>query len=39
VLVSDAGAEAITKPLDWPYKRVKLENRAFDVPDLLQRDE
>jgi Xaa-Pro dipeptidase len=39
VLIGEQGAEAITPPLNWPFKKVKIDNRAFDIPDLLQRDE
>ncbi len=37
VLVTDAGAEPVTPPVDWPYKRARVQNRPFDVPDLLVR--
>ncbi len=37
VLVSEGGPVTVTPPEEWPYKRIKLQDRAFDVPDVLAR--
>ena len=38
VLVGIDGADPITPPEDWPFKRVMLRGRAHDIPDLLTRE-
>jgi Xaa-Pro aminopeptidase len=35
VLVTAAGAEAITPPTEWPFKRITARGYTADVPDLL----
>lgn len=37
MLVAEDGPIAVTPPEDWPFKRIKLSDRAFDVPDVLVR--
>jgi hypothetical protein len=37
VLVSADGAVPVTPPAGWPFKRVKVKDRAFAVPDVLVR--
>jgi Xaa-Pro aminopeptidase len=39
VLVTATGAEAITPPIDWPFKRVTVRGTTSDVPDLLIRSD
>jgi hypothetical protein len=38
VLVSESGPVAMTPPEGWPYKRVRIQDRVCDVPDLLVRE-
>ena len=38
VLVADHGGQAVTPPSNWPFKRIKIQERTFDVPDLLVRE-
>ncbi len=38
VLVSDAGPVPVTPPEGWPFKRVRVQDRTCDVPDLLVRE-
>ena len=35
VLVSPRGAEPMTPPEDWPFKRVKVGPQTCDIPDIL----
>lgn len=35
VLVTADGAETVTPPTDWPFKRVLIRGRTYDVPDIL----
>jgi len=35
-LVSEQGAIALTPVMNWPFKRVRLNNHDFDIPDILQ---
>jgi hypothetical protein len=37
VLVAEGGPVAVTPPVEWPFKRIKLQDTAFDVPDVLVR--
>ena len=38
VLVTPQGAEGVTGPQDWPFKRVRITGgTAFDIPDILIR--
>ncbi len=37
VLVSEGGAEPITPPDGWPYKRITIVGHGHDVPDVLVR--
>jgi Xaa-Pro aminopeptidase len=37
VIVTPTGAESVTGPENWPFKRVKLRAGTFDVPDVLAR--
>jgi hypothetical protein len=39
VLVGDDGPVAVTPPEGWPFKRVRIQDRVYDVPDLLVRQE
>jgi hypothetical protein len=36
-LVSANGADCITPPEDWPFKRVSVHGRTHDIPDMLIR--
>jgi len=38
VLVADHGGQAVTPPTNWPFKRIKIQDRTFDVPDVLVRE-
>ncbi len=38
VLVGMDGADPITPPEDWPFKRAVIRGRTYDIPDLLVRD-
>ena len=29
---------AVTPPEDWPFKRIRIDDRVFDVPDVLVRE-
>ena len=35
VIVRPDGGEPVTAPTDWPFKRVLIRGKAFDIPDLL----
>ncbi len=35
MLVSDAEPIAVTPPDGWPFKRIRIRDHAYDVPDLL----
>ena len=37
VLTADGGAEPITPPNGWPFKRITIAGRSHDVPDVLVR--
>ncbi|QEL13687.1 M24 family metallopeptidase [Limnoglobus roseus] len=37
VIVDQYAALPVTPPEGWPFKRIKLRERVFDVPDLLVR--
>ena len=37
VLVTAAGAEPVTPPIDWPFKRITVRGTTCDVPDVLVR--
>jgi hypothetical protein len=37
VLVSADGPVPVTPPDGWPFKRIKVKDRPFDVPDVLVR--
>lgn len=37
VVVGPYGADAMTTPDGWPYKRVSIAGRAYDVPEVLVR--
>jgi Xaa-Pro dipeptidase len=39
VLVGEAGPVPVTPPEGWPFKRVRMQDRTSDVPDLLVREE
>ncbi len=38
VLIEADGPVPVTPPEGWPFKRVKLQDRTSDVPDLLVRE-
>jgi Xaa-Pro dipeptidase len=40
VLVTADGPRPVTPPdlALWPYKRIKLKERSFDVPDVLVKE-
>src|SRR5262249_62420380 len=38
VIVAPDGGELITPPEDWPFKRIAIRGRSFDVPDVLVRN-
>ena len=35
VIVRADGGEPITPPADWPFKRVLIRGKSFDIPDIL----
>lgn len=37
VVVGPYGADAVTTPDGWPYKRISIGGRAYDIPDVLIR--
>jgi Xaa-Pro dipeptidase len=37
VVVTPAGAEAVTPPDDWPFKRITVAGRGYEIPDALVR--
>jgi hypothetical protein len=37
VVASDAGGDSVTPPDGWPFKRVTISGRGYDIPDLLVR--
>jgi Xaa-Pro aminopeptidase len=37
VVVRDDGPECVTAPYDWPFKRVTVRTKSFDIPDILVR--
>jgi hypothetical protein len=37
VTVSPDGPRPVTGPENWPFKRIRIRDRAVDVPDLLVR--
>jgi len=37
LLVTPSGGETVTPPTDWPFKRIKLFDRNYDIPDILVR--
>ena len=39
VIVTDAGPEAVTPPMEWPFKRITVRGATCDVPDLLVRND
>ena len=39
VLVTATGAEVVTPPVEWPFKRITVRGATFDIPDLLTRSE
>jgi hypothetical protein len=39
VLVSDAGPVPVTPPEGWPFKRMRMQDKTYDVPDLLVRED
>jgi len=39
VIVGPDGAEQIAEPADWPFKRIVVGGRAYDIPDRLVRTE
>ncbi|HEY2785342.1 MAG TPA: hypothetical protein VGJ05_10230 [Fimbriiglobus sp.] len=38
VIVSAAGPIPVTPPELWPFKRIRLKNAAYDIPDVLIRE-
>lgn len=39
VLVGDPGATCVTPPDGWPFKRVRVQGVAHDIPDVLVRED
>jgi Xaa-Pro dipeptidase len=37
VVAADGGPVVITPPERWPFKRIKIDERHYDVPDILVR--
>lgn len=35
VIVGDDGPECVTPPTDWPFKRVAVQGKVYDIPDVL----
>ena len=35
VLVTPDGAECVTPPQEWPFKRVLIRGKTYDIPDVL----
>lgn len=38
VVVTADGPAPVTLPELWPFKRIRVRNQAFDIPDVLVRD-
>ncbi|MBN9120643.1 MAG: M24 family metallopeptidase [Planctomycetes bacterium] len=38
VLVTETGAEPVTPPTEWPFKRISVRGTTADVPDVLARE-
>lgn len=37
VVASDAGGDSVTPPDGWPFKRVTISGRGYEIPDVLVR--
>ena len=38
VIVGDGGPVAVTPPVEWPFKRIRIKDVPHDIPDLLVRE-
>lgn len=38
LFVAVGGGQSVTSPTNWPFKRIKIQDRTYDVPDLLVRE-
>ena len=38
IIVSHEGPVPVTPPELWPFKRIRLKNAAYDIPDMLVRE-
>ena len=39
VIVTEDGPDIITPPDGWPFKRVAVQGRSYDIPDVLVKDD
>ena len=39
VLVTPTGAESVTQPYEWPFKRIVIGGHPYSIPDLLIRSD